>query len=97
MLDSFAKWGSTVLIALAALTLAGGVRVWHRRRSLGRGGFRRRMILVVVCLLAVAAALWILNSRLAPLTRSLGTLRAGIGQKARDISFRGLAVDTLIT
>jgi cytochrome c biogenesis protein CcmG/thiol:disulfide interchange protein DsbE len=93
MVEFFAKWGTDLLIAFLTLTIGSGALFWHRRASLDRGRFQRLMILIAICVITGAAGLWIVHSRLAPVTRSLGTLRAGIGQGAPNVFFRNLADD----
>lgn len=94
MLDLVAKWGPSLLAVLALLPVVGAWRVWQRRHSLSRRAFVRRLVKNVSWLAPIAICLWLLDVRLAPLTRALVAVQADTGKKVPEISFKRVSDNT---
>jgi len=95
LMDAVAKWGSMLLLVMTGIP---AIRLWglmQRRRELTRQGLLRAVVKDVWWIVTFAILIWVLEVRLAPLTRSLVTLQAGRGERVPDISFRSASDGSL--
>lgn len=88
LLDTISQWGTWLLVALMLLPAAGLWRLWRKRHELPRTALAWRSLRQAGWIMGLAVFIWLLEVQLAPLTRSLVTLREGRGESVPDISFR---------